>query len=167
VIERYFNIQKFRDSMANSDRTFSGPWWREMCRVNHVLCPRLTFISPCIANIFAAYNQQDATFHNLFNSVRRCTFFRRFFHLSPGAQNCTYVRYLLDQYCYLLRAKGSSIGLTNTWRCMCSFELLMMDGKTFWNVLVINQLNALSAQVNPIFPLLLLFRAHHILYASR
>jgi len=26
-------------------------------------------------------------------------------------------------------AAGSSIGLTNTWRCMCSFELLMMDGK--------------------------------------
>jgi len=27
-------------------------------------------------------------------------------------------------------AAGSIIGLTNTWRCMCSFELLMMDGKT-------------------------------------
>ena len=27
-------------------------------------------------------------------------------------------------------AAGSSIGLTNTWRCMCSFELLMMDRKT-------------------------------------
>jgi len=26
-------------------------------------------------------------------------------------------------------APGSSNGLTNTWRCMCSFELLMMDGK--------------------------------------
>jgi len=26
-------------------------------------------------------------------------------------------------------AAGSSIGLTNAWRCMCSFELLMMDGK--------------------------------------
>ena len=25
---------------------------------------------------------------------------------------------------------GSSAGLTNTWRCMCSFELLMMNGKT-------------------------------------
>ena len=24
---------------------------------------------------------------------------------------------------------ASRIGLTNTWRCMCSFELLMMDGK--------------------------------------
>ena len=31
-------------------------------------------------------------------------------------------------------AAGSSIGVTNTWRCMCSFELLMMDGKTAWNM---------------------------------
>ena len=30
----------------------------------------LTFIGPCIANIFAEYNQQDATFLNLFISVR-------------------------------------------------------------------------------------------------
>ena len=26
-------------------------------------------------------------------------------------------------------AAGSSNGLTNAWRCMCSFELVMMDGK--------------------------------------
>ena len=67
----------------------------------------LTFICPCIANIFAAYNQQDSAFHNLhvFISVRRSTCFRRFFSASPGAQNCTYsVRYLSDQYCYLLLA---------------------------------------------------------------
>jgi len=30
------------------------------------LKPNLTFIGPCVANIFAEYNQQDATFHNLF-----------------------------------------------------------------------------------------------------
>jgi len=34
---------------------------------------------------------------------------------------------------------GSSNGLTNAWRCMCSFELLMMDGSLteinkLWNV---------------------------------
>ena len=59
----------------------------------------LTFIGPCIANIFAEYNQQDATFHNLFISVRRSTCFRRFLRPSSGAQNCTYnVRYLSDQY---------------------------------------------------------------------
>jgi hypothetical protein len=56
----------------------------------------LTFIGPCIANIFAQYNQQDATYHNLFISVRRCTCFRRVFRPSSGVQNCTYsVRPLL------------------------------------------------------------------------
>ena len=34
----------------------------------------LTFIGLCNANIFTQYNQQDATFHNFFISVRRCTF---------------------------------------------------------------------------------------------
>jgi len=43
---------------------------------------RLTFIGPCIANTFAEYNQQDATFHNLFTSVSRSTCFRRFFRPS-------------------------------------------------------------------------------------
>ena len=28
----------------------------------------------------------------------------------------------------------TSNGLTNTWRCMCSLELLMMDGKPAWNI---------------------------------
>jgi len=42
-----------------------------------------------------------------------------------------------DLYCYLLFARlaaGSSNCLTNTWRCMCSFELLMMEGKTVWKM---------------------------------
>jgi len=59
--------------------------------------------------LFAAYNQQDATFHNLFISVGRCTCFRRVFRPSSGTQNCTYrVRYLLDQYCFLLLAVQAS-----------------------------------------------------------
>ena len=33
----------------------------------------LTFMGPCIANIFSEYNQQDATFLNLFISVRCST----------------------------------------------------------------------------------------------
>ena len=67
-----------------------------------------------VGNIFAQYNQQDATFLNLFISVRRSTCFRRFFRPSSGAQNCTYsVRYLSDRYCYLMLAAGSSNGLTN------------------------------------------------------
>jgi len=53
-------------------------------------------ICPCFANIFSEYNQQDATFLNVFISVRRSTCFRRFFRPSSGAQNCTYsVRPLL------------------------------------------------------------------------
>ena len=59
----------------------------------------LTSIRPCIANIFAEYNQQDATFHSLFISVRRSTCFRWVFRPSSGAQNCTYrVRYWSDKY---------------------------------------------------------------------
>jgi len=48
------------------------------------------FSRQVIGNIFAGYIQQDATFHNLFISVRRSTYFRRFFRPSSGAQNCTY-----------------------------------------------------------------------------
>jgi len=62
----------------------------------------LTFICPCIACIFAEYNQQDATFHSFFISVRRSACFRRVFCPSSGAQNCTYsVRHLSDQCCCL------------------------------------------------------------------
>jgi len=65
----------------------------------------LTFIGPCIANIFQEHKQQDATFLDLFISVRRSACFRRFFLPSSGAQNCTYsVRHLSDHYCYLLLA---------------------------------------------------------------
>ena len=65
-----------------------------------------TSIGPCIANIFADYNQQDATFHNLFIPVRRSTCFRRVFRPSSGAQNCVYsVRYMSEQYS--LRASSS------------------------------------------------------------
>ena len=35
----------------------------------------LTFIGPYIANMFAEYNLEDATFGNLFISVRRSTYF--------------------------------------------------------------------------------------------
>ena len=39
----------------------------------------LTFICPCVANIFSEYNQKDEIFLNLFIFVRRRTCFRRFF----------------------------------------------------------------------------------------
>ena len=69
----------------------------------------LTFIGPCVTNIFAEYNQQDAKFLNLFISVRHPTCFRRVFLPSSGAQNRTYsVRYLSDRHCYLLLAWPAS-----------------------------------------------------------
>jgi len=50
-----------------------------------------------LCNIFAEYNQHDATFHNLFISVGCSTCFRRVFCPLSGAQNCIYsVRYLSD-----------------------------------------------------------------------
>ena len=90
--------------------------------ITKILWNQLQIIKRRVENVtsrFATYNQQDATFHNLFIFVRRSTCFRRVFRPSSGAQNCTYsVRYLSDHYCYLLLAcrlaAGSSIGLTNT-----------------------------------------------------
>jgi len=80
------------------------PRWCVMLLTCHVIlgcC--LTFIGPCVAKIFAEYNQQDVTFHNLFISVRRSTCFRQFFRPSSGAQNCTYsVRYWSDTVCVVL-----------------------------------------------------------------
>ena len=53
----------------------------------------------CVVIIFIEYNQQEATFHNLFISVRRSTCFIWVFRPSSGAQNCTYsVRYWSDKY---------------------------------------------------------------------
>ena len=47
----------------------------------HYVFVNLTFTGPCIAHIFAEYNQQDVTFLNLFISVRRSTCFRLFFNV--------------------------------------------------------------------------------------
>jgi hypothetical protein len=55
------------------------------------------------SQLVSEYNRED-TFLHLFVSVRHSTCFRRFFFLLPGAQNCKYsVKYLSDQYCYLLK----------------------------------------------------------------
>jgi len=66
--------------------------------------------------MFTEYNQQDATFLNLFISVRRSTYGFTFHH-----QELKTAHTVSDQYCYLLvawpgqarLAAGSSIGLTN------------------------------------------------------
>ena len=110
------------------------------------------FEPPCISTIFLLpnqtfdvhgsvhrkrifkYNQQDATLHNLFISVKCSTCFRRFLHPSLGAQNCIYsIGYFVKPL--LLPATvssnssttvaGSSKGAVYT-----VFELLMMGGGT-------------------------------------
>jgi len=71
------------------------------------LIPKSQNLSLCKYLAAAGYNQKDATFLNLFISVRCSACFRRFSRPSSGAQNCTYsVRYTYfsDQYCYLLLA---------------------------------------------------------------
>jgi len=55
-------------------------------------------VSSYYVNQFAEYNQQDATFHSLFISVRFSIYFRRVFHPSLGAQNCNIQRQTCDQY---------------------------------------------------------------------
>jgi len=50
----------------------------------------LTFMGPCIVNVFFKYNQQDATLYNIFYYCQCCTCFRRFLRPSSGAQNCTH-----------------------------------------------------------------------------
>jgi len=72
-------------------------WYSRSAPWSYMKSVTLTFIGPCIANIFSEYNYQDAKFHNLF--IWRSTCVRRVFRPSSGAQNCTYsVRYLSDQY---------------------------------------------------------------------
>jgi len=48
----------------------------------------LAFIGPCIASIFSEYNQQGATFRNLFISIRRSACFRRVFRPSSASGIC-------------------------------------------------------------------------------
>jgi len=78
--------------------------------------------------LFAQYNQQAATFYNLFISVRSSTCFGRVFRPSPGAQNC--VRYWSDRYGYLVLAWPVVLVREIPDAVRPVFELLMMDGKT-------------------------------------
>ena len=71
----------------------------------------LTFVGPCVVIYSYSTTNKMLLFLKLFILVKRCTCFRRSFHPSSGAPNCTYA-------------------------CcrMCSFELLMLDRKTFQNM---------------------------------
>jgi hypothetical protein len=82
----------------------------------------LTFIGPCIANIFAQYNQEDATFHNLF-----IYFCKTLYMFQTGFTS-------IISSSKLHTASGSCQTVTATCCCMCSFEFLMMNGKPFWNM---------------------------------
>ena len=71
-------------------------WTRQVQRSCEYLS--LTFIWRRIANIFAEYNQQEATFHNLFISVRRCTCFRRGFSVRHQELKTAYTDKYLTLY---------------------------------------------------------------------
>jgi len=116
---------------------FNSPYqFTSLLNLYHViftLTPFGWFICICLSLfLFAVYNQQDATFHNLFISVRRSTCFRRFFHPSSGAQNSTYsVRYWSDKYLMLYVLFGASDdGRKN---CLKHVERLTEINK-LWNV---------------------------------
>ena len=64
-------------------------------------------------------------FSNYFIHVKCSTCFGRSFRASLGAQNCT---------CICQTSAASSSCLTYACCHMCSFELLMMDGKTVRNM---------------------------------
>jgi len=82
--------------------------------------------------IFTEYNQQAGTFHNLFISVRRSTCFRRFFHPSSGAQNCTYsVRYWSDQYLMLYVQFWAP---EDGWKNRLKHMERLTEINKFWNV---------------------------------
>jgi len=53
-------------------------WKMQINDAINTLKANLTSIGPCVAIIFPDYNKKDATFHNLFISVRRSTCFRGF-----------------------------------------------------------------------------------------
>ena len=91
----------------------------------------LTFIGPCIVIYSYRTTNKMHPFLKLFILVKSSTCFGRSFRPSSGAQNCTYGnRHMSNSCCYLLLRSC----LTYTCCRMCSFELLMMDGKTVRNM---------------------------------
>jgi len=83
------NLQKRGKSWQETEEMFDGKKeetsltemkWRHCWKMKN-----LPFIDPCIANIFAEYNQQDAVFQNFFFPVRCSAYFIRVFRPSSGA----------------------------------------------------------------------------------
>jgi hypothetical protein len=105
----------------------------------------LMFTGPCIVIYSYSKTNQMHLFLKIFILAKHSTCFRQSFRPSSGAQDCTYSnRHTSNNCCYLPLvatrwqcnsisfplAAGSSSFLTYAFCCMCSLELLMMDGKT-------------------------------------
>jgi hypothetical protein len=94
------------------------------CRF-HNLVFFLTFMWPCIINVFK-HNQQDTTLHNGIYYHKCSICFRQFLCPSSGAQNSIQsIGYLSSFPCFLPLSWVGSV---------YSFELLMMGGGTAWNM---------------------------------
>jgi hypothetical protein len=82
-------------------------------------------------------NQQDATFYNnlLFLSMLCSTCFRRGFRTSSGAhKTLNTASGIVELFCRLLLAVGSRKARQYPMLCLQFYELLMMCGKTAWNM---------------------------------
>jgi hypothetical protein len=77
----------------------------------------VTFICPCIANIIPNYNQQDATFLDLFISTDPL-------HVSGGSSSHH------QEHINMYTASGIAALVDSMYSCMYSFVLLMMGGGT-------------------------------------
>jgi hypothetical protein len=89
------------------------------------MTPKVLKKYPC--QFIFKYNQQDATLHKLFISVKCSTCFRRFLRPSSVAQKLdTASGTLSNLYCYLpqswKRWKVAEKVLQSTWCCICSFR---------------------------------------------
>jgi hypothetical protein len=101
-------------------------------------CSFLIVIWLCKANIIPNYNQQNATFPDLFISTDTL-------HVSGGssAHHQEHITVhtasgIVNHYCCLLlswmRSMLAAAVVFNTWSCMYSYVLLMMSGGTAWNM---------------------------------
>jgi hypothetical protein len=74
-----FKQSKYQSSYTNAPRAHN-----QIYRADISSC--LTFMGPCIVNVFFEYNQQDATLHNILFYCQCSTCFRRLLRPSSGAQ---------------------------------------------------------------------------------
>ena len=130
---------------------YFGEWrpYRTVCRTASIYGSQLK--PYWHISYISKYNQQDATLHNLFISVKCCTCIRRFLRPSSGAQNCIYsigyfAKPLLLPATVVEEMKLLAVPfLPRQWQvaaqvwqrtrcCIYSFELLMMGGGTAWYI---------------------------------